>query len=164
MTPAFARLGLATLLTVAAAALVWLLTAPPPAVPVAAGETFAGAGWSISAARLTTAEPAPDDAAPDGSRFVVLEFTLLAKEQVDGLTCAVDFRAGRLAWSPDNAAFDLGEAGLCSGLEAGANRLAYSVTVPAALAGEVVAEVTVSAAAEGELRWFGGETLLVVTG
>lgn len=163
MRSAVARIAIGALVTAVAATLVWAIAGDPPAATIAPGDGVTGQGWELSAAELTTTDSGPDGAAPEGTSYVVLSFVLTAREPIapDQLGCSVEFRAGRLSWRPDNTALPLESWSGCYGLQPGPNRLAYSVTVPSVLAADVVAEVTVVPGGEsGELRWFGGESVL----
>lgn len=163
---AAAGIGAGALVTGLAATLVWAIAGEPPATTIAPGATVTGAEWELTAPALTTTDAGPDGAAPEGTSYVVLRFVLEPREPTapDQLGCSVEFRAGGLTWRPDNTAVPAEDWSGCYGLEAGPNRLAYSVTVPSGVADQVVAEVTVSPRGEsGALRWFGGETLLRVS-
>lgn len=161
-----AAIGTGALVTALAAILVWALTGAPPAAIVAPGGAVAGAGWELSGAVLTTSETGAEREAPQGASHVVVRFVLAAHDPISPgqLGCSVEFRAGRLSWRPDNAALPLDGGSSCAGLQPGPNQLAYSVTVPSGVAGDVVAEVTVAPRGEpGELRWFRGEAVLRVS-
>lgn len=164
---AAAALGLGAVVTATAAALVWALTGAPPPTSVARGATVAGPGWEFSDAAVASTDRGPAGEPPEGTRWVVLEFTIAARAPLapDRLGCTVVFRSGQLVWRPDNAALPVAGGSTCYGLVPGPNRLAYSVTVPSGLADQVVAEVTVSPDGEDpSLRWFGGESVLLVSG
>lgn len=161
----FAAAGIATgaLVTALAATLVWAIAGDPPAATLAPGDRVTGQGWELFAATLATTGTGPDGAAPEGTSYVVLSFVLEPQEPIAAgeLGCSVEFRAGAMAWRPDNTAVASDNWSGCYGLTPGPNRLAYSVTVPSGVADAVVAEVTVSPRGEsGALRWFGGESLL----
>lgn len=163
---AIAAIGAGALVTATAATLVWAITGAPPASTVAPGATVAGEGWEFSGAALTTTDTGAERTAPEGTSYVVVRFVLAAHDPIspEQLGCSVEFRAGQLSWRPDNIALPLENWSGCYGLQPGPNQLAYSVTVPSGVAGEVVAEVTVAPRGEsGALRWFRGESVLRVS-